>query len=59
MGVAGCLLNAANILHALQWMVVGPNGHLGAPVLQLVVWARVPEHEAAQTLPHKGVGLIV
>ena len=42
-----------------QWMVVGLNGHPGVVVLRLVVWAHVPEHELAQTLLQKEVGLIV
>ena len=42
-----------------QWMVVGLSGHPGVVVLRLVVWAHVPEHELAQTLLQKEVGLIV
>ena len=42
-----------------QWMVVGLSGHPGVVVLRLVVWAHIPEHELAQTLLQKGVGLIV
>lgn len=42
-----------------QLMVVGLSGHPGAVVLEAVVWAHVLEHELAQTLLHKEVGLIV
>ena len=42
-----------------QWMVVGLSGHPGVVVLRLVVWVHVPEHELAQTLLQKEVGLIV
>ena len=40
-------------------MVAGLNGHPGAVVLEAVVWAHAPEHELAQTLLQKEVGLIV
>ena len=40
-------------------MVGSLNGHLGVAVLQLVVWAYVPEHEIAQTPLHKEVELTV
>ena len=40
-------------------MVVGVSGHPGAVVLKVVVWVHTPEHEPAQTLLQKEVGLNV
>ena len=40
-------------------MVVGANGHPGAPVRELVVQVHGHEHEPVQTLLHKGAGLTV
>ena len=41
-----------------QWMVVGLSGHPGVIFLRLVVWAHALEHELAQILFQKEVGLI-
>ena len=42
-----------------QWMVVGLSGHPGVVVLKLAVLVHTLEHELAQILLHKEVGLIV
>ena len=52
-------LHVLCVVLVLQWMVVGVIGHPGAVVLKVAVWAHTLEHELAQILLHKEVGLIV
>ena len=48
-----------NVIFVSQWMVVGVSGHHGAVVLEAVVWAHASEHELAQILLQKELGLVV